>query len=188
VNRVAAASLVFVLACGGKSEQAVPVPDPPVSDGGEVDAGTTDGGPCGCPARTPNPGDACDCPGVTCQFTPNFIACWRGSATCSETNRWLYEYVPNDSCPAELPTGSATPYCSGRGSCEYEVDVGCGPAIAKLLCSCTDAAWMLTLSNAELPELCGDCSGITSEAVCKLYPGSCVWESSGDTGVCGPRR
>jgi hypothetical protein len=188
VNRLPGAlALVLMLGCGGRSEESAPAPAP---SAGDTDAGATDGGvsdPCDCPARTPNHYATCDCPGVTCQFPSNFTACWPGTATCSASNRWLYEYPPNDSCPAELPTSSATAYCSGAGSCEYELDVGCGPAVAKLDCACNDAAWMLGLTNAVLPPLCSDCDAITSEAVCKLYASNCFWQSSGD-GACRPPR
>ncbi len=176
--RVLAVVLAVTFACGGRSEDAAPLASVPEADGGPGDGGATDAAvasdPCACPTKTPLPGATCDCPGTACQFPPNQIACRSGAATCSPTYRWTYEYPANDSCPAELPVTYGL--CSGVGSCEYEIDLGCGPAIAKLGCSCLDAAWLVGFGPDELPPVC-DCFAITSEAVCNLVSPSCTWNA-----------
>jgi hypothetical protein len=183
---VATSVVVLVVACGGRSEETVPRNPPPADDGGTLDAGS-DGGACACPSKAPNPGDACDCPEQSCEFPPSFTACWRGGATCSADGHWLYDYPTNDACPAELPANRGTAYCNGTGSCEYAIDVGCGPVVATLKCGCVDASWMLGASASELPELC-DCTAIATQGVCNLYSRDCTWESTGDAGACRPPR
>jgi hypothetical protein len=173
-------SLMLCLACGGSTTvdtDSVAAPDgvagadarPPAP---QVESSAQED-PCACPTLIPDPGDSCSCPDLTCQFSPHY--CWRGQATCRE-GTWTWDYPDNTLCPAELPdeipTYGTFGMCNGRGSCEYDVDVGCGPAPLTITCGCFDAQFAVT--GSERPPLC-DCAVIASRGLCEAYGADCDW-------------
>jgi len=169
---IVAGAVVGILSCGGRSLE--------TSDGATPDAAPDSA--CTCPLETPYAGDDCACDGLACSFPPSFIGCWNGGATCT-AGRWSYEYPDNTRCPEEIPRTGRSGFCSGVGSCTYDIDVGCGPTPLEFRCTCTDAAWML--AYPQLPSLC-DCAAIASAGVCDLFGSDCVWSESGGSPRCEP--
>ncbi|HEX6274287.1 MAG TPA: hypothetical protein VFZ53_14700 [Polyangiaceae bacterium] len=163
--------LAFALsvACGGRSVQSPGRDEAPPENTGGNDAGQPED-VCVCPPPTPAPGDECGCPGLECSFPWSF--CRHGDAICSPERQWLRQNPQNMQCPAELPPNGGVALCTGEGTCEYAVDVGCGPAVLEVSCVCVDATWYL--SRYDAPPLCR-CAAIALEALCGVYSGECTW-------------
>jgi hypothetical protein len=169
-------TVALVVACGGISQG--------TSDEERelADAGQDSEDPCVCPAQLPARGDTCDCPELRCSFTPQAFGCWRGEVVCNE-DTWQrvdpQNDVPCPSSPFEIDSG----LCSGEGSCEYEIDLGCGPDVIVFSCECIDYSWYL--SRASRPTLC-DCAAASTRRLCGLYSGDCTWSSERE--LCEPRE
>ena len=162
-------AMALYFACGGHSVQSTQSDDAPPDDAGGTDAGPPNDA-CICPPPTPYPGKECGCPGMACSFPRSF--CWHGDAVCSTDRQWVWQNPRNTACPVELPAMRGVALCTGEGSCEYGVDVGCGPTVVTVSCVCVDATWYL--SRYDAPPLC-ECAAIASQALCSLYPIDCTW-------------